>query len=313
MNRSIILFAGSISLACSATPDEVSTGQSTPAGSPGKGAPAAQAEQPVEAPTQTYTLELGGTHTITYRAFRDGSLIVSEQGDLTKDKPVGQTMGILDPVEAFRRVRPGESVPPELESLEVVAESETPGEADDVVAPPRVEAPAAAGLIPKLITSDPNTFLNIFGCFFGSGDVYDVCLPNRGDWANVPGTAPSRWAIYKVGSYLGDITVRISLAGVVRVVYPVFQGQFNWNWARGPLRTYVRPQGWLQPSLVKTYPDPIAHRYELIDAAGDRFHLSVRLHNYQFNGPNCAEISSSDTSQWVPDGEQADCPHNHYQ
>ena len=311
MNRSIILFAGGIALSCSAHDgalDEVATGDSTPVASPGTGATAAQV---VEAPTQTFTLQLAASHTVTYRAFRDGSLIVSEQGDVAKDKPVSQTVGLMDPVEAFRTIRPGEPVPPELEAMATV-EGDAPDVASEAMfIPPQEIAPAAEGLIPKDITSDPNSFLNIFGCFFGSGDVYDVCLTNRGDWANVPGT--SRWAIYKVGVYQGDVNVRISLGGTVRVIYPVFQGQFNWNSARGPLKRHIRPQGWLQPALEKVYPDPIAHRYELIDAAGDRFHLSVRLHNYQYVGPNCAEISSRDNSQWIPEGTTTDCAHSHYQ
>jgi hypothetical protein len=305
----LMVLAAGLSMACSGAEGGGGTEESTPV--------TQSAARTPEAAAHVYSVDLGDEHKLTYSLFHDGAMVVSEVGRFGKHKPVGESVIGLSPAEAFRSLRPGAAVPRDLAESEGLFARPIRESADEASAAepavPFVQQLAAgspaAGLLPKDITSDPNSFFGIFGCFFGSGDVLSACLPNRGDWANVPGS--SRWAIYKVAPYIGTVTVNISIAGVLRSVYPVSQGQFNFNWARGGLVKHWKDVGTWNPKY-KTYPNVVAHQYQLTDAAGDQFHLSVRLHNYQTEYASCAEVMSSDTTTWIrSDGVALPCT-NHY-
>jgi hypothetical protein len=306
--RGILTLAGGLTFACSAhdggTSDPIAEGQ---AGT----APNTTKDQHPSAPPHTYSIDLGGEHKITYAAFEDGAMIITEQGNIASDKPAG-LIG-MSPGQAFRSLHPGETVPKEFVEAEAFFSAQGNVEGEGV--PPAtmlnstVDAPPAAGLIPKDVTSDPNTFLNNFGCFFGSTDIAAICLTNRGEWANYSGT--SRWAIYKVAPYLGDITVNLGVAGHTSV-FPVFQGNFSWSWARGALKTHSKYVLSDNRTYYKTYPDTASQTFQITDAAGDQFHFSIRLNNYQFSGPNCTETSNSDWSYWESGSTTSDCLHSHY-
>jgi hypothetical protein len=256
-----------------------------------------------EAPAHLYTIELGDQHKITYRAYHDGTLVIGEQArNDRRALSVRRDLSHLRPVDAFRSLNPGRALPKALSDLQAFVDRVAPEGPEPSVAnvPPKAFA-STAELIPKDITSDPQTFHDLFGCYFGAEragqqwgtDVYHECFTNVFGPSFIQ--AQSRWAIYKVAPYFGDVRIQVRINNVLKVNEPVSEGAFHWYYARGTVRqhnhgTVFRPK-------LYWYPDSVGNFMEIVEADDSDYHVSGRFHNYKVGHHGCAESWTSDIAQ----------------
>jgi hypothetical protein len=307
MKSGVAAFAGLVFLACSgADPDapEVKPVGEKPSGE-GTKVPALpgatnRAETVDLAPYLFgYTIAVDAEHSVTYRAYRDGAVIVGGLGKQNDENGVmgNVARGSTRPLDLYQKVHPGEAVPQEVLDLEAfMSHSQPEAEVADEYVPLIAPTKPASTLVEKAITSDAATFLQAFGCFFGAvpagtpgGDVFDGCVLwwEQGDNAV---QASSRWAIYKMGAYEGSLRFQVSVSGTPRFVQSLGEGGFWYQVSWKNIREH--------DNGGSRYPDVAGHRLD-IHSTG-KYHFSGRFHNYRVGSWSCAEVLNQEIfSPWT--------------
>ncbi|MCE9572246.1 MAG: hypothetical protein K8W52_03740 [Deltaproteobacteria bacterium] len=250
-----------------------------------------------------YDITFEPGHTMVYQLGRDGTLVIGERGDDDHDLPFGTAYpdAGLEPVKLWQATNGLAEVPTEIVELSAAlarAHVALPASSEDAEVAPAGDAGDTTSDLPGALrhgTSSAAHFRDAHaGCFSGPSDVFKSCRTN---WSNgYYAFATSRWAVYKMAPYAGNsMTVQISIGGAVKLVDTIATGGFYYYWAAGAMHDHDKPGcSWWEACSTVTYPDTVAHRLDLLDASGDAFHVSARMHNIRTQASSCAMVLADD-------------------